>query len=228
MNIATGCFCYHDKFIDYNHAKMNLYYFKKEEVQVATPSQKGARSLYDRNIDKLGMHKSSAQRKLSKILLFEYVKKAGENICWQCGVEIIEFDEFSIEHKESWSCAEDSKKAYFDVKNIAFSHLTCNVQKIRNSPHKRKTTALDIDVARDRLIRSPSGFRYVRLYEYKGIVKYMARVPHWEDGKKLKDYFGKARENPIESAYDADLIMIKLYGEKAVTNQKLGLLPTLN
>jgi hypothetical protein len=192
---------------------------------MASPSQKGARNLSDRNLEKLGMHKSSAQRKLGKILLFEYIKKADENICWQCGDSIGTFDEFSVEHKESWSCAEDPKKAYFDLENIAFSHLSCNVQKIRNSPHKRKQTALDIDIARDRLIRSPSGFRYVRLYEHKGIIKYMARVPHWEDGKRLKDYFGKARDNPLESAYDADLIMIKLYGDKAVTNQKLGLLP---
>ena len=192
---------------------------------MASLSRKSAKNLSDRNLEKLGMHKSSAQRKLNKILLFEYVKKADENICWQCGDRITKFDEFSVEHKESWSCAEEPKKAYFDIENIAFSHLSCNVQKIRNSPHKRKQTALDIDIARDRLIRSPSGFRYVRVYEYKGIVKYMARVPHWENGKKLKDYFGKARESSLESAYDADLIMIELHGEKAVTNQKLCLLP---
>jgi hypothetical protein len=195
---------------------------------VASPSQKGAKKLYDRNIEKLGMHKSSAQRKLIKMILFEYVNKADENICWQCGDKITDFDKFSVEHKESWSCADDPQKAYFDLKNIAFSHLNCNVQKIRNSPHSRKHTALDLDIARDRLIRSPSGFRYVRLYKHKGVIKYMARVPHWENGKKLKDYFGKARETPLESAYDADRIMIELYGEKAVTNQKLGLLSPEN
>lgn len=192
---------------------------------MASSSKKGSARLGKRNFDKLGTHKSSAQRKLVKMLLFEYVKKASDNICWQCGEEITDLSEFSVEHKKPWSCAEVPQEAYFDLKNVTFSHQACNVQKIRNSPHQRKLTAFDTDIARDRLIRNPSGFRYVRLYTHKGIVKYMARVPHWEHGKRIKDYFGKARENSIDAAYDADKIMIDLYGEKAITNQRLGLIP---
>ncbi|BAY64157.1 hypothetical protein NIES22_42520 [Calothrix brevissima NIES-22] len=193
-----------------------------------SPSKKGAKRLADRNFDKLGTHNSSAQRKLVKLLLFQYVNNAGENICWQCGEEITKYDEFSIEHKKPWSCAEDPKEAYFNLDNVTFSHIACNVQKIRNSPHKRKATAFDMDIAKDRLVRNPTGFRYVRLYQHKGIVKYMARVPHWQNGRRIKDYFGKARENPHDAAYDADKIMTELYGENAITNQKLGLIPPKN
>ncbi|GET36256.1 hypothetical protein [Microseira wollei] len=192
---------------------------------MASPSEKGAKRLADRNFARLGIHKSYAQRKLVKMILFEYVKNAGDNICWQWGEKITEYDEFSVEHKQQWSSAENPQKAYFDFDNIAFSHRACNIQKIRNSPHKRKLTAFDTEIAKDRLKRNPSGFRYVRIYEHKGIVKYMARVPLWQGGKRLKDYFGKARENPIDAAYDADAIMVDLYGEKAITNQKLGLIP---
>ncbi|MGB7380229.1 MAG: hypothetical protein WA959_27210 [Rivularia sp. (in: cyanobacteria)] len=53
----------------------------------------------------------------------------------------------------------------------------------------------------------------------------MARVPHWKNGKRIKYYFGKARETALEAAYEADEIMIRLYGKKAITNQKLGLIP---
>lgn len=188
---------------------------------MASPSRKGAKRLSDRTYQKLGLHKSSAQRKLVRILLFEYVKNSGDNFCWQCGEEITELDKFSIEHKKPWSCAEDPKQAYFDLDNVTFSHLSCNSQKIRNSPHRRKLTAFDLDIAKDRLVRNPAGFRYVRLYKQKEVIKYMARVPHWKNGKRIKYYFGKARETALE----ADEIMIRLYGKKAITNQKLGLIP---
>ncbi len=36
--------------------------------------------------------------------------------------------EFSIEHKIPWQSAEDPKESFFDLDNIAFSHLKCNIK----------------------------------------------------------------------------------------------------
>jgi hypothetical protein len=74
----------------------------------------------------LGMNHSTASSRLKKMLLWKYVCKAGENICFQCGEKIESIDDLSIEHKEPWQSAESPILSFFDPKNIAFSHLSCN------------------------------------------------------------------------------------------------------
>ena len=79
--------------------------------------------------EQLGMSHGAACSKLRKQLLFKYVSLAGENFCYQCGEEIINIDEFTIEHKQPW--LHESADLFWDMENIAFSHSICNMKAAR-------------------------------------------------------------------------------------------------
>lgn len=79
----------------------------------------------------LGMSVGAARNKLHKSILFDLVCKLEQNICFQCGDFINNIDDFSIEHMEPWLHKENSKDLYFDLNNIAFSHLKCNIKSAR-------------------------------------------------------------------------------------------------
>ena len=76
--------------------------------------------------DLLGEPFGTAGSRLRKMLLFKYVNKCGETICYRCNTEIKTIDEFSIEHKMSWMNSPDPKKDFFNLDQITFSHLLCN------------------------------------------------------------------------------------------------------
>lgn len=71
---------------------------------------------------------SDAKHQLRKRILFTLVVETGRDICFQCGERIVNVDDFSIEHKEPWRSAASPETAFFDLENIAFSHLRCNVK----------------------------------------------------------------------------------------------------
>lgn len=77
--------------------------------------------------DLLGMNHGTASHQLRKLILFKLVVSTGLDICHRCGKRIISVSDLSIEHKEPWMQAEDPKESFFDLDNIAFSHLSCNV-----------------------------------------------------------------------------------------------------
>lgn len=53
--------------------------------------------------------------------------------CFQCGEPIETVEDFSIEHKVPWLDSEDPVKMFFDLTNVAFSHISCNVKAARRS-----------------------------------------------------------------------------------------------
>jgi hypothetical protein len=75
----------------------------------------------------LGIDAGTAASRLRKELLFKYIRKAGDNYCFQCGAEIETTDELSVEHKVPWLDSEDPIEMFFNLENIAFSHLKCNI-----------------------------------------------------------------------------------------------------
>lgn len=75
----------------------------------------------------LGMPHGTANNRLRKMLLWQLVVETGRDSCFQCGQKIEDVDDLSIEHKQSWQGARDPKAAFFDLENIAFSHLRCNI-----------------------------------------------------------------------------------------------------
>jgi hypothetical protein len=82
--------------------------------------------------DQLGMPHGTAMAQLRKRVLFELLKRHGENICFQCGTVIETVDELSIEHKIPWLDSSSPKELFFEIENIAFSHLHCNVGAARH------------------------------------------------------------------------------------------------
>ncbi len=76
----------------------------------------------------LGMSLGTAINRLRRMVLFDTVRRLGEDSCFRCGEQIKSVLEFSIDHKEPWSGVELKRNAalFWDLTNIAFSHLRCN------------------------------------------------------------------------------------------------------
>lgn len=91
-------------------------------------------SYKDKKAQQLGMNPSTASGRLLKDVLFKLAVDAGHK-CFQCG-ELLTRESFSIEHKIPWLDSEDPQKLYFDLENIAFSHLTCNIKAARKTNKK--------------------------------------------------------------------------------------------
>lgn len=72
----------------------------------------------------LGMPHGTANSRLRKNILFHLLKKHGENVCFKCGQVIDKVEDLSIEHKLPWEGR--SAELFWDLSNIAFSHLRCN------------------------------------------------------------------------------------------------------
>ena len=49
--------------------------------------------------EQLGMPVGTASNRLKKAIMFSLIKKVGLQWCYQCGGEIVEIDNLSIEHK---------------------------------------------------------------------------------------------------------------------------------
>lgn len=83
----------------------------------------------ERITDQLGMPFGTACNKLRKNVLFDLLIRLQENKCFKCGELILSANELSIEHKQPWEGRDPN--LFWDLKNIAFSHLKCN------QPHSR-------------------------------------------------------------------------------------------
>lgn len=79
----------------------------------------------DKKQIQLGMNPSTANGRLVKDLLFNFVTQAG-HVCFRCS-EPMTRETFSIEHTTPWLDSEDPIGLFFDMKNIAYSHLSCNI-----------------------------------------------------------------------------------------------------
>lgn len=80
----------------------------------------------DKRNKQLGMPLGTALHRLRKNIIFEFARKCEMNICFQCKLEIKSVEEFSIEHKVPYLDSSNPVKLFFDIDNIAFSHLSCN------------------------------------------------------------------------------------------------------
>lgn len=82
----------------------------------------------------LGMNPSTASGKLVRDVLWKLVAQTEQDACCKCG-EPMSRETFSIEHVTPWLDSEDPVGLYFDLENISFSHLRCNIADRRASPH---------------------------------------------------------------------------------------------
>jgi len=88
----------------------------------------------NKKAETLGMPHGTANGRLRKSIMFKYVVLAGDNFCFKCGAEIVSIDDLSIEHKEPWEGI--SAELFFDLDNIAFSHLKCNIPHTYSVPKR--------------------------------------------------------------------------------------------
>ena len=72
----------------------------------------------------LGMPHGTASNRLRKRILFHLIQQLGQDVCFQCGEKIDNVDHLSIEHKIPW--LDNDLALFWDLENIAFSHLSCN------------------------------------------------------------------------------------------------------
>ena len=79
------------------------------------------------------MNAGTASNKLRKIIMYHMAKKLNEHYCFQCGKEIELVEEFTLEHKIPWLDSKSPKELFFNMDNIAFSHLSCNSGAARKS-----------------------------------------------------------------------------------------------
>lgn len=82
----------------------------------------------------LGMNVSTAGGRLTKDLLFQFVVNSGAK-CHRCGGELTR-DTFSVDHIIPWLHTDEPVKSFFDLSNIAYSHLSCNCGEARH-PNKQ-------------------------------------------------------------------------------------------
>lgn len=85
----------------------------------------------DKKSEQLGMPFGTANARLRKNILFNLLARYGENICYQCGEMILSVDQLSIEHKVAW--LDNDIALFWDLSNIAFSHLKCNISAANKS-----------------------------------------------------------------------------------------------
>ena len=89
----------------------------------------------------LGIHVSTANARLRKMILFRLVVMTGLDNCFVCGAKISAIDELSIEHKQPWLDRDPS--LFWDLDNIAFSHRRCNRPHPRQVLHGRQKAYQD-------------------------------------------------------------------------------------
>ncbi len=134
------------------------------------------------------------------MIMYNLAKECNKIKCYRCG-EIIELDEFSIDHKENWLHELDAKHLFFNYENIAFSHNKCNsaARRVRKSfKHGFRGVSLSNDGKRKR--------------------KYVASINVDGKTKNLGRFY-----TPAEAAIAYDNF-IQNEGLQAVTNKDLGLL----
>ena len=91
----------------------------------------------------LNMNLSTASSRLKKLILFDLVQKTGQDKCFRCGELILSADELSIEHKNPWLHSDEPEELFFDLNNIAFSHLDCNCRARRYFPKGESLIEID-------------------------------------------------------------------------------------
>ena len=96
--------------------------------------------------EQLGMDDSTASHKLRKLILFSLVQQTAQDICFRCQTKIKTVEELSIEHKTPWLDSSNPINTFFDLNNIAFSHLRCNIAD-RRRPNKKYFTEDELKAA---------------------------------------------------------------------------------
>jgi len=100
----------------------------KTKGSVHMPRSKAAN---DKDRLELGKSYAGAMRQLKTDLLYSLANRFGVMKCYHCGKHIGR-EEMSIEHKLPWRGV--SPELFWDLDNVGFSHLLCNIGTTRQNP----------------------------------------------------------------------------------------------
>lgn len=92
-----------------------------------------------RKTEALGMPQGTARNILVRNVLFSLACQVGSGVCFACSEPIESAEDMSLEHKKPWLHSTDPKTTYFDLKNIALSHKSCNRPHGNTQLRMRKT-----------------------------------------------------------------------------------------
>lgn len=107
--------------------------FRLSRTPLIIKSKDNMRNSNNKKREQLGDHIGTAASRLRKSIIFNLLRQLDQNYCFQCKEKIDNVNDLSIEHKIPWLDSEDPKKLFYDVNNIAFSHLSCNVRAARQT-----------------------------------------------------------------------------------------------
>jgi hypothetical protein len=120
----------------------------------------------------LGLPIGTAANRLRKSIMFMMAQKLGMDKCFRCGGRIETAEILSIEHKESWQLSERPYEKFFDLENIAFSHLPCNI-----SAGSRNKVYADTRARQAAFEATPKGkLRHRRRSEKRSAAREQARI----------------------------------------------------
>ena len=90
--------------------------------------------------EQLGMPFGTATGRLRKLVLFDLLQRFKLNVCIRCSKTIDNINDLSLEHIKPWLDSNDPTEAFFDLKNVAFSHTSCNYG-FKRTPNKGVITS---------------------------------------------------------------------------------------
>lgn len=108
--------------------------------------------------NQLGMNPSTASHRLLKDLLFSFIK---DRPCSKCG-ELMVRENFSVEHIMPWLDSSNPIELYFDLTNISYSHLSCNIGAARK-PWQKFFTKEDKSFSVNERAKASSKRRWAKL-----------------------------------------------------------------
>lgn len=94
----------------------------------------------------LGINPSTASGRLVKDILWKLIVQTQQDKCCKCNNTMTR-DTFSIEHIVPWLDSASPQELYFDLNNIGFSHLRCNVADARR-PNKKYSSSKEREQVR--------------------------------------------------------------------------------
>jgi len=98
-----------------------------------------------------------ANAKLKKSIMFMLAQKCGMDTCYRCGKRILTVGEFSVDHMEDWLNSDNPSELFYNLENISFSHLPCNV--LASNRHVLNSR------------RGETGEKYIRIRKDKNYTK---------------------------------------------------------
>ena len=153
----------------------------------------------------LGESYDAASYKLRKMLLVSMAVVLELDICHRCKQTIENIDDFSIDHMIQWAETDNPKKYFYDLKNIVFSHASCNYRNDGKTKfHVRE---------------NKSGLRGITFLKKVKGKKWRAQIK-----RDRKTYSLGCFDTKEEAAKAYDSKATEFWGEDAITNEKLNLI----